>query len=325
LGSAAVRKLDIQDIYSHLKLRRFDKDNRETIADQLGDPVYMGHGWWSAKIKMTTKEVAEYEPGEDDPNSETWMRAWQGTKLYCVPGIIRQGLKASEDITRGDQFFDGMPGVYSHKDKNAHLANSYMICTSLPGRRGQFWKFCFEVVQNTRFTRTKNGQFIIPRDQVKLKYLWMQGSNLDTAATNDWTYLTWEPSWEAPEEYSRASGHFGVPRAHRRTDAQQSDEHETTVREPPKSPGESSATRSVSDSEDDYREQQTTGPVYRAMQRQAKAQQRSRALSDEPTITPAHPRQEQASGSAASSSASVFANPSDINRFVPNPTMQGQL
>ena len=243
------------------------------------------------------------------------MRAWQGTKLYCVPGIIRQGLKASEDTTRGDQFFDGMPGAYSHKDKNAHLANSYMICTSLPGREGQFWKFCFEVVQNTRFTQTKNGQFIIPRDQVKLKYLWMQGSNLDTAATYDWTYLTWEPSWEAPEEYSRASGHSGISGT----------PNEPGANRPPGSPVERSPTRSVSDSEADYREQRTPGPVYQEMQRQAKAKQRSRAPSNEPTITPTYTRQEQAGGSAASSSASVFANPSDINRFVPNPTMQRQL
>lgn len=314
-GVPQFEKLDIQDIYSHLRLRRFDKDNCETIADQLGEPVYKGQGWWSAKIKMTSKEAAEYEPGEDNPDSETWMRAWQGTKLYCVPGIIRQGLRASEDKTRGDQFFDGMTGVCSHKDKNAHLANSYMICTSLPGRRGQFWKFRFEVVQKTHSTRVhKTGQCVIPRDEVKLKYLWMHGSNLDTASTYDWAYLTWEPSWEAPEEYSRASGHSGI------TDAP----NEPGANRPPGSPVEHSPTRSVSDSEADYKEQRTPGPVYQEMQRQAKTKQRSRAPSNEPAITPTYPRQEQPSSSTASSSASVFANPSDINRYVPNPTMQRQ-
>jgi len=264
---------------------------------------------------MTSKEAAEYEPSEDDPDSETWMRAWQGTKLYCVPGIIRGGLRASEDKTRGDQFFDGMTGVYSHKDKNAHLANSYMICTSLPGRRGQFWKFRFEVVQKTHSTRIhKTGQCVIPRDEVKLKYLWMHGSNLDTASTYDWAYLTWEPSWEAPEEYSRASGHSGI------TDAP----NEPGANRPPGSPVVHSPTTSVSDSEADYREQRAPGPVYQEMQRQAKTKQRSRAPSNEPAITPTYPRQEQPSSSTASSSASVFANPSDINRYVPNPTMQRQ-
>ena len=201
-------KLDIRDIYRHLALRRFDQGRCETIADQLGEPRYMGDGWFCAEIKMTKKEQAEYDPQQDNPDQGVWGRVWHGSKLYCVPNIIRHGLKSSDGSEEGHQFFPGKPGVYALPDEKARLTESYMINTSLPGRDGQYWKFCFEGVQKKNTTQTRHGQLWGPRDDIKLKYLWIHGSNVETTAITDWVYLAWEPSWEAPEQYARAEGHF---------------------------------------------------------------------------------------------------------------------
>ena len=103
-------------------------------------------------------EQSMYDPEQDNPDQGVWVRVWHGSKLYCVPNIIRHGLKSSDGSEEGHQFFDGKPGVYALPDDYARRTESYMIKTCLPGRDGQYWKFCFEGVQNKSTTQTRNGQ-----------------------------------------------------------------------------------------------------------------------------------------------------------------------
>lgn len=167
-----------------------------SLLQRLGLPLRHEDGWFSfswAEFDLDAKANLEKNGGK-------WKQAWHGFKIEALYSILyHKKLFASRDRELGERLFEGMPGVYVHKNRTSRKAENYMRFVPLCGD-GIFWASKWEVLVDRKRgldEHKSTDQWVQEEDSVQLVALWLCGRTSDEMRSGDQVSQRWFPEHEA--------------------------------------------------------------------------------------------------------------------------------
>merc|ERR1719506_2271552 len=172
------------------------QDGKNNLLDRFGPPFKQENGWYSFQWLPSERKLQV----DDADLKPKWRRAWHGCKLEALYSIVYHGkLFESRDKAHGERHFDGIPGVYVHKDRTRNKAESYIRFVDLC-KDGIFWAVKWEVRVDRKRALDLNkntDQWVQPEDSVRLVALWICGRTVTQSRENDSVALKWDSLQEA--------------------------------------------------------------------------------------------------------------------------------
>eukprot|EP00930_Biecheleria_cincta_P067929 TRINITY_DN548_c1_g2_i1.p1 TRINITY_DN548_c1_g2~~TRINITY_DN548_c1_g2_i1.p1 ORF type:complete len:1108 (+),score=152.38 TRINITY_DN548_c1_g2_i1:117-3440(+) len=173
-----------------------------SLLQRLGPPLRHEDGWFSfAWVEFTLEAKTKLEA-----HGGTWKQAWHGSKLEALYSILyHKHLFASRDRDLGERLFEGMPGVYVHKNRTSQKAENYLRFVPLC-EDGIFWACKWEVLVDRKraLDEHKNtDQWVQAEDSVQLVALWLCGRTFDEMRSGDQVSKRWFPEHEADPRKNR--------------------------------------------------------------------------------------------------------------------------
>ena len=163
----------------------------QSLLERLGPPIRQEGGWFSFAWKPFSYECLP---------AGKWERAWHGCKLEALYSILyHEKLLESRDRNRGHRLFEGLPGVYVHKDKTARKSEGYMRWIPLC-KDGIFWASKWEVRvdrEQALDKGKKTDQWVQPESSVRLVSLWLCGLTGAEMEPGSPVAREWNPVTEA--------------------------------------------------------------------------------------------------------------------------------
>ena len=146
---------------------------------------------------LPESELDQKLTAQDPETTRVWRRAVHGTSVQALYSILYHGkIKTSSDVSRGEGFLEGYPGVYTHNIEDWGFSKGYATYTSL-GIPGLYFQVMVEVARKhgTRAQFPDNlgankKQCVNKASDVKILALWLSIKTMSQFKPDqDWVFV----------------------------------------------------------------------------------------------------------------------------------------
>ena len=124
-----------------------------------------------------------------------YKRFWHGSKLQTLWSVLYHGkLKGSNNLSRGEAYLGGKPGIYTHDDQGLPSCWNYVVHQEL-GMSGVLHAIIYELrcPENLAKKTPRNpraAQFTLPEESAVLTAVWIQSVEVSNLTTSHWIMMS---------------------------------------------------------------------------------------------------------------------------------------